>query len=135
MQHKFVEFVPHSLEENILYISMEYKTVAHLCCCGCREKVITPITPTDWTLTYNGVGISLHPSIGNWNFKCKSHYWIKNNQVMWAGTWDEKQIHQTQIADALKKQEYYQNVEEAKEHTYIPKISKKLVSFFRSIFR
>lgn len=114
---------------------MEYKTVAHTCCCGCREKVITPITPTDWTLTYNGVGISLHPSIGNWNFKCKSHYWIKNNQVVWAGKWDDKQVHQTQIADVLKKQEYYLHIGEVQDHINTSKISKKLVSFFRSIFR
>lgn len=138
MQHKFVEFIPHSLEENILYISMEYKTVAHLCCCGCKEKVVTPLTPTDWTLTYNGVGISLHPSIGNWNFKCQSHYWIKNNQVVWADKWDNKQIYQTQIADVVKKQEYYQNTEETKESANIsntPKIYKKLMSFFRLIFK
>lgn len=29
--------------------------------------------------------VSLAPSIGNWSFACKSHYWITGNEVRWAG--------------------------------------------------
>ena len=107
MEHRFVEFLPSRLEEDVLYVSLEYKTVAHLCCCGCKEEVVTPITPTDWIFTYNGKGISLNPSIGNWGFKCRSHYWIKENQVVWAGDWTEQQIKDTQKMDLLNKESYY----------------------------
>jgi Family of unknown function (DUF6527) len=33
---------------------------------------------------FDGRSISLDPSIGNWGFQCRSHYWIKNNRVVWA---------------------------------------------------
>ena len=75
--HKFVEYVPSVLDDGILYISMEYRTAVHLCVCGCGNKIVTPITPTDWQLTFDGKSVSLSPSIGNWNFECKSHYFIK----------------------------------------------------------
>ena len=84
MKHKFVEFIPKQKEEGILYISLEYGTVVHKCACGCGLDVITPITPHDWKIIYEDDTISLHPSIGNWAYKCISHYWIKNNNVIWA---------------------------------------------------
>ena len=81
----FTEFIPEQLEEGILYVSMPYSTIAHLCACGCKNEVITPLSPLDWSMTYNGKEISLHPSIGNWQFPCRSHYWIRGNKVVWAG--------------------------------------------------
>lgn len=84
LEHRFVQYIPEQLEPGIIYISMEYSTAAHGCCCGCGEQVITPFTPTDWKLTFDGESISLRPSIGNWNFPCRSHYWIVNNRVEWA---------------------------------------------------
>jgi len=53
MEHKFVEFIPAKPEEGILYISIEYKTATHLCACGCGERVVTPLSPVDWKLTFN----------------------------------------------------------------------------------
>jgi hypothetical protein len=35
-------------------------------------------------LAFDGESISLYPSIGNWNFACQSHYWIRRNEVRWA---------------------------------------------------
>jgi len=84
MTHKFVEYIPMTLEEGVLYVSMEVGTVIHKCVCGCGREVVTPLSPTDWNLTFDGESISLYPSIGNWNFECKSHYWIQNNKVKWA---------------------------------------------------
>jgi len=60
-----------------------FGTVVHKCCCGCGNEVVTPLSQTDWQLSFDGESISLYPSIGNRNFKCKSHYWIKNNNVIW----------------------------------------------------
>ena len=81
VEHRFVEFVPEQLEPNTLYISMDYATVVHSCLCGCGQRVITPLTPTDWHLAYDGEAVSLSRSIGNWSFPCQSHYWIERNRV------------------------------------------------------
>ena len=90
LEHKFVHYIPELLEPGLIYISMDYATAAHACCCGCGEQVITPFTPTDWKLTFDGETISLWPSIGNWNFHCRSHYIIRKSQVLGAAPWDEK---------------------------------------------
>ena len=82
MNHKFVEFIPDNLEEGVIYVSLQYTTAIHKCVCGCGNEVVTPLSPNDWQLTFNGESISLSPSIGNWNFKCQSHYWIVNNKVI-----------------------------------------------------
>jgi len=87
LQHKFVEFIPDVLEDGILYISIEYCTAIHKCVCGCGNEVVTPLSPNDWELTFNGKSVSLYPSIGNWNFDCKSHYWIKNSIVKHIRKW------------------------------------------------
>ena len=39
-----------------------------------------------------GETISLDPSIGNWNFRCQSHYWIRRNRAIWAPRWSRKEI-------------------------------------------
>src|SRR5205085_355428 len=87
LTHEFVEFIPDDLEEGVLYVSMQYATAAHKCFCGCGTEVVTPLSPTDWKLIFDGKTISLDPSIGNWGLDCQSHYWIRGNQVRWAGRW------------------------------------------------
>jgi len=98
--HEFVDFVPRDLKEGVVYVSIQYATVIHKCCCGCGRQVVTPLAPSQWTLSYDGRTISLHPSIGNWNFPCKSHYWIRGNQVLWAKRWSEAEIVAGQHRDA-----------------------------------
>ena len=107
IQHKFVEYIPDILEDNILYISIEYRSAAHNCICGCGNRVVTPITPTQWKLTFDGRSVSLNPSIGNWNFDCKSHYWIENNQIKLASKWSDEKIEASRKADVVKKKKYY----------------------------
>ena len=92
LAHKFVKAIPNELEERTLYASMDYATVTHKCCCGCGREVVTPLSPTDWNLTYDGESISLSPSIGNWSFKCGSHYWIEKSTCRWADPWSKEQI-------------------------------------------
>jgi len=76
----FVNFTPDVLEENKVYISEEYKCAIHNCLCGCGEKTVMPLYGNGWILTKDINGnISFTPSIGNYNFKCKSHYIITNN--------------------------------------------------------
>lgn len=85
---KFCDYIPDELDSETIYVSIVYKTAVHLCACGCRNEVVTPISPYDWSLKYNGESISLNPSIGNWSFQCRSHYWIKNNRVIFC--WDDE---------------------------------------------
>jgi len=81
-RHKFVEFVPECLEPDVLYVSLRFSLVSHQCACGCGEEVVTPLAPRDWQLIFNGETISLFPSIGNWSFQCRSHYWIDQNHAV-----------------------------------------------------
>ncbi|HUY45493.1 MAG TPA: DUF6527 family protein [Streptosporangiaceae bacterium] len=90
--HEFVEYVPTQFAEGILYISIPHRTAVHLCACGCGNKVVTPITPADWQLFYDGDTVSLTPSIGNWGFPCRSHYWIDASQIRWSPKWTNDQI-------------------------------------------
>ena len=107
MTHRFVEFVPDDLDERTLYVSTRYKTVVHLCCCGCGRLVVTPLSPAAWRLTFDGASISLHPSVGSWNLPCKSHYWIDRNRVEWSGTWSPAQIKAGRARESQTMAEYY----------------------------
>jgi hypothetical protein len=89
---QFVGYMPDEFRQGILYVSMRGKIVIHLCACGCGEKVVTPISPNDWKLTFDGETISLCPSIGNWDFPCKSHYWIRNNRSVFVDDLDKKSL-------------------------------------------
>jgi len=107
LQHQFVERVPRTLEAGILYISLEHGTAIHSCCCGCGEEVVTPLTPTDWRMTYDGETVSLHPSIGNWQLKCRSHYVIDRGRVIEAGPWMRKRVVAEQARDKRTKATHY----------------------------
>lgn len=90
--HVFVDTIPDVLNEGVLYISVEFRTTMHLCACGCGEQVVLPLRPAAWSMTYNGEHISMSPSIGNWSFPCRSHYWIRSNGIEWAGPWSDRQV-------------------------------------------
>lgn len=107
LRHEFVETIPGSLEEGCLYISIRYRTASHLCACGCRTRVVTPIKPAKWNLTYNGETVSLSPSIGRWQLPCKSHYWIRNDQVEWSTGWTDEQIEGGRRRDKEDLRTYY----------------------------
>jgi hypothetical protein len=107
LEHRFVEQLPERLEAGVLYISMEYATAAHCCCCGCGEEVVTPFTPTDWSMTFDGETISLSPSIGNWNFNCRSHYFIRHGRIVEATSWTNEQVEANRRKDKAAKADYY----------------------------
>lgn len=105
--HKFVEFIPEYIEESTLYISIEYCTAIHKCVCGCGNEVVTPLSPTDWELVFDGKTVSLSPSIGNWNFECKSHYFITKNKIRHARSWKNWEIKEGRKEDSEKKAKYF----------------------------
>lgn len=107
LEPRFVKGIPRELEPGVLYVSMDYGTVVHGCCCGCGHEVVTPLTPTDWTLTFNGEAVSLWPSVGNWNLPCQSHYVIRGNRVIEAGPWNKAKIEAEQRRDTKAKADFY----------------------------
>lgn len=107
IKYKFVGFIPEIVEEGVLYISLEYCTAIHKCVCGCGNEVVTPLSPTDWELIFNGKSVSLYPSIGNWNFECKSHYWITKSKVRFARRWDYGEIEKCRRKDVVLKNKFF----------------------------
>lgn len=91
LNHSFINALPEQLEQGMLYVSVEHTVAIHLCPCGCGNQVITPFSPDGWKLTFDGQTISLYPSIGNWNFVCKSHYWIVKNSIIQAAPFGKKE--------------------------------------------
>jgi len=112
VEHEFVEFIPEDLEPGTIYISIPYATCSHLCFCGCGNKVITSLAPTEWQLTFDGETVSLYPSIGNWSFDCRSHYWVKESRVIWGRTWSKEKIQANRARDRRQKQRYYGELED-----------------------
>lgn len=104
---RFVDAIPSAIEDGVLYVSAEYGTAVHKCCCGCGQEVVTPLGPTDWTVTIDGDAVSVYPSIGNWSFACKSHYWISYGCTRWAEQWSEEQIKFGRLRDRRAKQRQY----------------------------
>jgi hypothetical protein len=83
IRYEFVEQVPRQMKARTLYISIEHGTCIHLCLCGCGAEVVTPLSPRQWALTYDGETVSLWPSVGSWHLSCQSHYIIKSSRVLW----------------------------------------------------
>lgn len=103
---EYVVSFPDKLKEGVLYISEEYGSAAHVCCCGCGEEVLTPLKPSKWRLSKTKIGVSLYPSIGNWKFDCQSHYWIKENRVIDAGMMTKQRIEAVKERDKADNQRY-----------------------------
>jgi hypothetical protein len=58
-------------------------------------------------MTFDGDLVSLSPSIGNWQFPCRSHYWIRENAIVWAGSMTEAEIAAVRRRDAADLQRYF----------------------------
>jgi hypothetical protein len=115
IQPSFVEFIPKELDEGVLYISEKYKVAVHKCASGCGEKVVTALSPADWQVRKRGDLVSLHPSIGNWNFACRSHYWIRENRIVWAGDMSDAEVARVQQRDRIDKARLINRINAAKD--------------------
>ena len=103
LEQRFVESVPDEMENGILYVSLNFATMIHLCACGCGREVVTPLSPKGWNFTFDGQSISVSPSIGNWSLPCRSHYIITKGAIRWAGDWSDKQIERGRHNDLMHK--------------------------------
>ncbi|MEZ0122107.1 MAG: DUF6527 family protein [Candidatus Reddybacter sp.] len=107
----YTQYIPFadSVEEGELYISLEFQTAVHKCCCGCGEEVVTPFNSAQWQVFDKSGKVSLYPSIGNWSYPCQSHYFIKDNRVVWAEAFSEAAIKQVQLGDQRALESYIAN--------------------------
>ena len=106
LEPRYVDVIPDRPDEGILYICEKYHTATHRCCCGCGKEVVTPLLPAAWRLQKKGGKVSLYPSIGNWNFPCRSHYWIVSNRIQWARAMSAGQIQNVEARDRAHLSQY-----------------------------
>jgi hypothetical protein len=106
-----VHYVPKTLEPGLLYVSEEFGAALHLCACGCGSKVSTPLSPTAWTLEETPAGPSLHPSVGNWQLACKSHYWITSGNILWSDAWTQEQVTSGRKVEEQRRRTYYDEMD------------------------
>lgn len=131
--------MPDQIKEGILYICEPYRIAIHKCCCGCGSEVVTPLSPADWSIKKIGKMVSIMPSIGNWSFECKSHYWISNNKVIWEKQFSEAQIDFVRKKDKRDKETYLKEINRQKEQRAAPEnfivtIWKEIVRFWKYLF-
>lgn len=130
LKHKFVDKIPEIIEEGTIYISIPYETIIHKCCCGCGNEVVTPLSPSQWKLIFDGESVSLDPSIGNWSLECRSHYYIKNNNVIWARTYDEREIEEVRKYDSEdNRQHFKKSKNKSKKKSLWKAFISKILSF------
>lgn len=85
---EWVECVPKTIEEGVLYISEKYQGMEHLCPCGCGVNIFIPwreypCSDLYWEMKKNeDETVSFEPSMLN-RIPCKSHYFIRRNKVEW----------------------------------------------------
>lgn len=100
---EFVERVPTNIEQGVIYISTSVNTAIHLCPCGCKTEIVTPLDPDEWSFTYDGETITLYPSVGVWGAECKSHYWIKKSKVEWSRMYSNTEIEEVRASERRQK--------------------------------
>jgi len=100
LRHLFVEDIPEVLADHTVYVSVSHTTVVHKCFCGCGHEIVTPLSPAQWTLIFDGRSISLEPSVGAGS-PCHSHYWIRRGRVEWASRLSEEALAAGHIRDQL----------------------------------
>jgi hypothetical protein len=101
--------MPKVLEPGLLYVSEEFDVAGHLCACGCKNKVMTPLGPAEWSFEDSRRGPTLRPSIGSWQLPCKSHYWITSGKVRWADQWTPDQIEHGRQSEEDRRRAYFES--------------------------
>jgi hypothetical protein len=103
--------MPKQIEPGVLYVSEEFGTAAHLCACGCGAKIRTPLGPTEWKVEDTPAGPNLTPSVGSWQQKCQSHYWIERGNVVWAPKSTATEIKAGRRREDRRRKAYYKTLE------------------------
>ena len=98
--------LPKVPETGLLYWSREYEISAHVCACGCGDIIYLPVDPLNYTITSSSRGVTLRPSVGNWDV-CDAHYLITNGEVQWAGKWTPEQIARGRAREDARREAHY----------------------------
>jgi Family of unknown function (DUF6527) len=93
---QYVDYIPRELEDGMLYISKQFQTASHRCCCGCGTKIVTPLRETEYTLLERNGLVSLLPSIG---------------RVVWASKMTQEQIRRGRAYDDALKEAHFTKTE------------------------
>ena len=108
MTPEFVEYIPANGDDLIsgnVYISMKHGMVVYRCPCGCEGLSEFMLDPIRYRMEYDGINVSFYPSIGISYLKCRSHYWIRDNQIQWCvpmEDWEIDKARRRELASALE---------------------------------
>lgn len=86
-----VERLPEVLADNVVYVSDEYELAALKCACGCGHRVTLLLGDGHQVQELDGLA-TIWPSIGVWDAPCKSHFWIRNGNVVWGQQFSDAEI-------------------------------------------
>lgn len=126
---EFVKAMPSKLVPGILYISQPYKVAVHLCCCGCGTKLVTSLASTEHSLSVDDGKVSLNESVGAWNHPCRSHYWIRDNEVHWTGDVPAKVVNRNRKRDAVRKKVHFGKSAVVKTRPWIERAWERVTHF------
>lgn len=118
--------MPKKLQAGVLYVSEEFFTAAHLCACGCGAKIRTPLGPTEWSMNDGSRGPTLRPSVGNWQQGCRSHYWLRDGEVVWGEAWSLAQVAAGRAQEDQRRRAYYDALPPADRVTRLWKLLRGL---------
>ena len=85
----FIDLLPetHEIGPGELWISLKHRTINLRCPCDCGDLTVLSLHPSQWHVYFDGKTVSLKGPTGGsvWaNSGCGSHYFIKNNTVIWS---------------------------------------------------
>jgi hypothetical protein len=109
-KHEVVKSFPEKLRNGTVYVTADRDLAGHLCACGCEKEVITPLSSTDWSIKLDRRGVTLNPSIGNWAYPCRSHYFIWDGNVVWEDNMSNEAIIQGRQKNKARKLNYYRDM-------------------------
>jgi hypothetical protein len=80
--------LPKVLDANTFYIigAPSPKWAVLMCPCGCGERLNVNLMRSrqpSWQLAVQGDRVSLSPSLWRPNYTCKSHFWVRDNDIHW----------------------------------------------------
>jgi hypothetical protein len=83
-----VEFVkrlpsPEILLADVLYLNDDLEGARHKCPCGCNTVITLPRVKLQTTPWINVYGTKIDITLGIYNKKCKSYYFIKDSDILW----------------------------------------------------
>lgn len=93
-----VDRLPPVLDDNVVYVSQEYGLAALKCACGCGHRVTLLLGDGHTVNEVDGLA-DISPSIGVWDAACRSHFWVRDGNIVWGPDFSE-----TEIRGAMRQQ-------------------------------